>query len=197
MASCAPYANRPPAEGSVTTLADGIAVKRPGTITAPLVAAWLDDVVTVEEDDVADAMVLLMERAKLLVEGGGAVGVAALLTGGVTPERPGTHGGHPVGRQRGPRRAPGPGPPPRDPGRATPHPVRPHQRPARGLARLLTLLSEHGANLVEVEHMREGVSLHVRETGVHVVLEVRDREHAEAVITAARAAGYDVAELTR
>ena len=61
------------------TIADGIAVKRPGELTLGLVQRWLDDVVVVPEDDVAEAMVLLMEKAKLVVEGAGAVGVAALL----------------------------------------------------------------------------------------------------------------------
>ena len=92
VAACAPYAHRallPP--GPSSPLADGIAVKRPGEITRPLVERWLDDVVVVEENAVADAMVLLMERAKLFVEGAGAVGVAALLLAtGCTPRRPGT-----------------------------------------------------------------------------------------------------------
>ena len=61
-----------------------------------------------------------------------------------------------------------------------------------GLARLLTLFAEHGANLVEVEHVREGVDLHVRETGVQVVLEVRGRGHAESVVRAATDAGYAI-----
>ena len=197
VASCAPYANRPLAAGSVTTLADGIAVKRPGAITAPLVATWVDDVVTVEEDEVADAMVLLLERTKLLVEGGGAVGVAALLTGRVTPTPHGRtvailSGGNvdlgvlPGLVRRHETRA----------GRRLILFARISDRPG-GLARLLTLISEQGANLVEVEHVREGVSLHVRETGVNLVLEVRDRDHAEAVISAARLAGYDISEMTR
>ena len=67
------------------TLADGIAVKRPGVITRPLVERWVDEVVTVAEDAIADAMVTLMERAKLYVEGAGAVGVAALQSGACTP----------------------------------------------------------------------------------------------------------------
>ena len=61
------------------TLADGIAVKHPGVITRPLVERWVDEVVAVDEDAIADAMVLLMDRAKLYVEGAGAVGVAALI----------------------------------------------------------------------------------------------------------------------
>ena len=74
-AACAPYAGDAPPDGPIVTLADGIAVKRPGAVTAPLVERWLDDVVTVDEDAIADAMVLLMERAKLYVEGAGAVGL--------------------------------------------------------------------------------------------------------------------------
>ena len=61
-----------------------------------------------------------------------------------------------------------------------------------GLARLLTLIGENGANLIEVEHVREGVDLHVWETGVQLVLEVRDRPHGEAVLSAARTGGYEL-----
>jgi threonine dehydratase len=65
-----------------------------------------------------------------------------------------------------------------------------------GLARLLTLFANHGANLIEVEHVREGVDLHVRETGVQVVLEVRGREHADSLIAGAKADGYELSEVT-
>ena len=64
-----------------------------------------------------------------------------------------------------------------------------------GLARLLSLFAENGANLIEVEHVREGVDLHVRETGVQAVLEVRGRDHAERVVNAAREAGYEISEV--
>ena len=57
---------------------------------------------------------------------------------------------------------------------------------------MLTLFAERGANLVEVEHVREGVDLHVRETGVQAVLEVRNRGHAESVMRAATDAGYAI-----
>jgi threonine dehydratase len=57
------------------------------------------------------------------------------------------------------------------------------------------LFAETGANLVEVEHVREGVSLHVRETGVQAVLEVRGREHADEVLAAVRNAGYEADEV--
>jgi threonine dehydratase len=58
------------------------------------------------------------------------------------------------------------------------------------LVRLLSAFAAAGANLVEVQHQREGVNLHVRQTGVHATFEVRGADHARAVITAARAAGY-------
>ena len=87
-----------------STLADGIAVKSPGAITRPLVERWIDEIVTVDEESIADAMVLLMERAKLYVEGAGAVGVAALLAG-ARRRQPRRHDvRRAVGRQRRPRR---------------------------------------------------------------------------------------------
>jgi threonine dehydratase len=192
---CAPYANQPAAAGPITTLADGIAVKEPGRITAPLIESWLDDVVTVSEDEVADAMVLLMERAKLFVEGGGAVGVAALLAERVAPSRAGVtavvlSGGNvdlgvlPGLIRRAETRA----------GRRLLLFVKITDRPG-GLARLLSVISDERANLIEVEHVREGVDLHVRETGIQLAMEVRNRTHAERVIAAARAAGYVVEEL--
>ncbi len=192
VAACAPYANHPARVGPVVTLADGIAVKRPGEITRPLVEHWLDDVVVVDEESVAEAMVLLMERAKLYVEGAGAVGVAALMSERVAPARTGTtcivlSGGNV------------------DLG-VVPGLIRRHEtlsgrrlivfakisdRPG-GLARLLTIFAERGANLIEVEHVREGVDLQVRETGVQAVLEVRNPRHGAEVVSAAREAGYDI-----
>jgi threonine dehydratase len=73
--------------------------------------------------------------------------------------------------------------------------VRVTDRPG-GLAQLLTIFAEEGANLLHVEHVREGVDLHVRETGVQVVLEVRGREHAERILASSAAAGYEVTEIT-
>ena len=194
--ACAPFAGSPPADGPIVTLADGIAVKQPGDFTRPIVEHWVDDVVVVEEDLVADAMVMLMDRAKLYVEGGGAVGVSALLSGQVKPSSTGTtcvvlSGGNvdlglvPNLIRRHETQA----------GRRLILFVRISDRPG-GLARLLTLFAESGANLIEVEHVREGVDLHVRETGVQVVLEIRSREHATAVIAAATSAGYSVDEVT-
>src|SRR6185295_12240154 len=72
------------------TIADGIAVKRPGVVTLPLLARYLDGMALVPEDEVAEAMVLLLERAKLVVEGAGAVAVAALLHGRVAAPETGS-----------------------------------------------------------------------------------------------------------
>ncbi|HEY3484938.1 MAG TPA: pyridoxal-phosphate dependent enzyme [Ilumatobacteraceae bacterium] len=187
---CAPYAGGSPPTGPVTTLADGIAVKSPGTFTRPLVEQWLDDIVAVDEDSIADAMVLLMERAKLYVEGAGAVGVAALLSEKIDLPPTGTtcvvlSGGNvdlgvvPGLIRRRENAA----------GRRLAVFVKIDDRPG-GLAALLSVFAAGGANLIEVQHVREGLDLHVRETGVHATFEVRSRDHAAAVVAAVRAAGY-------
>ena len=199
--ACAAFAEslrrgEPVGVSSSLTIADGIAVKRPGELTLGLVRHWLDDVVAVGEDEVAEAMVLLMERSKLVVEGAGAVGVAALLGGLVAPAPRGTtvvvlSGGNV------------------DPGLlaalARRHETQAGRRlvlftrlPDRpgSLARLLACIGDAGANLVEVEHVREGVDLHVRETAVQIVLETRGREHAEEVLAAIARDGY-VARVVR
>jgi threonine dehydratase len=189
-AACAPYTGSVPPPRAVTTLADGIAVKTPGTVTAPLVEAWLDGVVAVDEDAIADAMVLLMERAKLYVEGAGAVGVAAVLARLVDVPPDSTtcvllSGGNvdlgvvPGLIRRHENEA----------GRRLSVYATIDDRPG-GLARLLTAFAEQGANLIEVEHMREGLHLHVRETAVHATFEVRSAEHGAAVTAAVREAGY-------
>jgi threonine dehydratase len=173
------------------TIADGIAVKRPGELTLGLIAEWLDEVVVVAEDDVADAMVMLMEKARLVVEGAGAVGVAALLGGKVAPAAHGTtvvvlSGGNvdagllaSIARRHESKA-----------GRRLVVLTRVPDRPG-ALARLLSLVAEAGANLVDVEHMREGIDLHVRETGVQLVLETRGRDHADDVLAHVRTAGYE------
>lgn len=189
---CAPYAGHPAAEGAVVTLADGIAVKSPGEVTRPLIEQWLDEVVTVDEDSIADAMVLLMERSKLYVEGAGAVGVSALVSGRVVPDRRGVtcvvlSGGNvdlgvvPGLIRRHENQA----------GRRLNVFARIDDRPG-GLAKLLAVFADGGANLIEVEHVREGIDLHVRETGVHATFEVRGSDHAERLLVAARADGYDL-----
>ena len=69
--------------------------------------------------------------------------------------------------------------------------VRVSDRPG-GLAKLLTIFADCGASVIDIEHVRDGVDLHVRETGVNAVLEVRGPDHAERIIEAVREAGYDV-----
>jgi threonine dehydratase len=173
------------------TIADGIAVKRPGEITLGLVREWVDDVVVVPEDDVAEAMVLLMEKAKLVVEGAGAVGVAALLGGQTAAAASGStcvvlSGGNvdagllaTVARRHE-----------TEAGRRVVLFTRVPDRPG-SLARLLSLVGEAGANLLDVEHLREGLDLHVRETGVQLVLETRGRKHADEVVRLVREHGYE------
>ncbi len=192
---CAAYgpslaAGGPVAVAGGLTIADGIAIKRPGELTLGLVRDWVDEIVEVGEDETAEAMVMLLEKAKLVVEGGGAVGVAALLTGRVAAARQGTtcvvlSGGNvdagllAVVARRHETEA----------GRRLVLFTRVPDRPG-GLAALLALLGETGANLVEVGHVREGVDLHVRETAVQLVLETKGAEHARAVTAAVARAGY-------
>jgi threonine dehydratase len=175
---------------SALTIADGIAVKRPGELTLELVQRWVDRVVVVPEDDVAEAMVLLMERAKLVVEGAGAVGVAGVLAGQVPVEGPGTtivilSGGNvdsgelaQIARRHESLA-----------GHRLVLLARVPDRPG-ALARVLSLVGAQKANLVDVQHIREGFDLHVRETAVQLVLETRGQEHAEKVERAVREAGY-------
>ena len=172
------------------TIADGIAVKRPGELTFPLVRCWVDDLVVVAEDDVAEAMVLLLERAKLVVEGAGAVGVAALLSGALRPASRGATGvvlsggnvdaGLLAAVARRHETAVG---------RRLRLFTRISDRPG-GLAGLLGLVANAGGNLITVEHVREAVPLHVRQTGVHLVLETRGADHAREIVAVLRAAGY-------
>jgi threonine dehydratase len=195
--TCAPFPasiaeGRVVAVDSALTIADGIAVKRPGELTLSLIRRWVDRVIAVPEDDVAEAMVFLLERAKLVVEGAGAVGVAALLAGlvGVGGSDSGTtvvvlSGGnvdagllaHIARRHES------------QAGRRLVLLARIPDRPG-SLARLLVLVGEQGANLLDVSHIREGIDLHVRETAVQLVLETRGVAHAEAVSAAVRGAGY-------
>ncbi len=172
------------------TIADGIAVKRPGVLTLALIAEWVDEVVVVGEDEVAEAIVLLAEKAKLVVEGAGAVGAAALLGGQAAASEVGTtcvvlSGGNvdpgllaEVARRHE-----------TEAGRRLVLFTRVPDRPG-ALATLLDIVAHSGANLVDVEHLREGVGLHVRETAVQLVLQTRGREHATHVKDAVEAGGY-------
>jgi len=174
------------------TIADGIAIKRPGGLVLPMVKEWVDDLVVVTENDVAEAMVVLLERAKLVVEGAGAVGAAALLAGAIVPSTRGAtvvvlSGGnvdagvlatvalrHETSEGRRLRLF-----------------TRVEDRPG-GLARLLTRVAEAGGNLVTVTHVREAVPLHLRQTGVDLLLETRGADHAAEIVAALELAGYGI-----
>src|SRR5215207_5175153 len=174
------------------TIADGIAIKRPGGLTLPLVREWVDELVVVSENDVAEAMVVLLERAKLVVEGAGAVGVAALLAGAIVPAQHGStvvvlSGGNvdagvlaTVALRHETAE-----------GRRLRFFTRVEDRPG-GLARLLTRIAEAGGNLVTVTHVREAVPLHLRQTGVDLLLETRGADHAAEIVAALERAGYGV-----
>jgi threonine dehydratase len=200
--ACAPFPeslrdNAPVTFAARATIADGIAVKRPGDITLPLVRRWVDEMVTVTEEEIADAMVWLLERSKLVVEGGGAAGVAAVMAGWVPGGIPASgstvivlSGGNvdpgllAAVAQRGETIA----------GRRLRLFTRISDRPG-GLAALLTLIAEAGGNVVHADHVREAVPLHVRETGVEIALETRGRDHANAIVAALQQAGYVVRRL--
>jgi threonine dehydratase len=202
-AACAPYAHLLCPEGSRAdtaaapglapgaTIADGIAIKRPGTLTLPLLRELLDGIETVSEEQIAGAMVFLAEHSKLVAEGAGAVAVATLL-GGRLPPIAGTtvaivSGGNvDSGLLAGLllRHE-------TEEGRRVRIFTRVPDRPG-GLAELLDLVARARANLVTVAHVREAVPLHVRETGVELTLETRGRGHTQEVLAALARAGYEV-----
>ncbi len=195
--ACAPYidslaAHRPVGARSANTICDGIAVKRPGDFTLPIVERHVDEVVTVSDDQVAEAMVLLLERSKLVVEGAGAVAVAALMHGRVDVGDAGVvcavlSGGNVdasllsecirLGETAAGRRMV----------LSTVVPDRPG-----ALAGLLRVVADCGANVVDVEHLRDGIDLHVRETAIKLVLQTRGAESNRELLDAARAEGFSV-----
>ena len=167
-----------PGAARALTIADGIAVKRPGELTGAMIERLVDDLLVVDEDDIAEAMVFMLERAKLVVEGAGVVGVAALLSGRIRLQGAGTtvvilSGGNvdagllaEVARRHESAA-----------GRRLVLLARLPDRPG-SLAQLLSLVADAGANLLDVQHIREGIDLHVRESAVQLVLETRGHDHA-------------------
>jgi threonine dehydratase len=193
--ACAPLAGAlagdAPAAPTGATVADGIAVKRPGAITLPLLRELLDRVETVTEDEIADAIVFLAERAKLVAEGAGAVAVALMMRGE-------------LGARRGPTVAIVSGGNidsgllsglllrhETELGRRVRIFTRVPDRPG-GLAELLVSIARARVNVVSVEHVREAVALAVRETGVELTLETRGPEHTAEVLAKLRGDGYEV-----
>jgi threonine dehydratase len=182
--------------GDATTIADGIAVKRPGELTGPLLERLVDEVVSIGDSEIAEAIVMLLERTKLVVEGAGAVGVAALRSGAIEPAARGTtavilSGGN------------------IDPGMLADVARRHETATGRrlrlfttipdepgSLAALLTCLGQGGANLIDVAHVREGVGLEVGATGVELVMETRGDEHAKRLLALIEERGYSARVLS-
>lgn len=170
------------------TIADGIAVARPGDLPFEIIRDLVDDVVTVSEDDIARALLVLLERAKQVVEPAGAVGVAAILAGKVTATGPTVsvlsggnidplllqrvvaHGLAASGRYMTLR---------------IPLPDRPGQ-----LARVSELLAIAGANVIEVLHTRHGQGLQISEVFLQLSVETRGEEHRAHVIAVLEEAGF-------
>jgi threonine dehydratase len=186
-AACAPFTG---SSEHGFTIAEGIAVKRPGELTSAIVRDKVDDVVTVTDEEISQAIVLLLERAKLLVEGAGAAPLAALLNGRVGGDGPVAvllsggnidptllitvmrHGLTLAGRYLVLR-------------------SRVPDRPGE-LVKLLSRIAEERVNLVSVEHHREGMQMTVAETEVELTLATRDEAHCQALIEAMGRWGYPV-----
>ena len=189
-AACAPLA------GSTElgyTIAEGIAVKHPGELTSRLLDDLLESVVTVTDEEISQAIVLLMERAKLVVEGAGAASIAALLNGRVPGDGPVAailsggnidptlliqvmrHGLTLAGRYLVVR-------------------TRVPDRPGE-LLKLLSLFADEHANVVSIEHHREGMDTPVSESEVEATLLTRDQEHCASILDAMERSGYPVDRL--
>ncbi len=170
------------------TIADGIVVGRPGDLNFAIIRDTVDQIVTVADDDTARALVLLLERAKLVVEPAGAVGVAGALTGAYTVDGPTViilSGGNidPMVMERVISR--GLTASERYLRLRIPLPDRPGQ-----LARTAELVAEANANVVEVLHTRHGGGLQISEVELELHIETRGPEHAELVLAKLRDAGY-------
>jgi threonine dehydratase len=185
-------AGRPVALPSMTTMADGIAVGVPGDVTLAVVRALVDEIVTVSEASLSRAVLATLERAKLVVEPAGAAAVAAIL------DEPSGYGGSTVAVLSGGNI---------DPlllGKVIQHGMaaagrylnlrlRVPDRPG-GLARLLSDISDAGANVVEVSHARIDADLSLDDVEVHLQLETRGPAHAESLTAQLRAHGYRIFE---
>ncbi len=171
------------------TIAEGIAVAGPGDLTFPLLQRYLDDVVIVNDDEIAQAMVLLIERSKLVVEGAGAAGVAALMSRriDVAGKRVAVvlSGGNVdinmVARvvEHGLTHA----------GRYLSLTSQVDDKPGQ-LAKLLAVIGDAGANVLSVSHQRFGIDMPVGRVQVELLLEVRNHDHAAEVAADLERAGF-------
>jgi threonine dehydratase len=176
------------------TLADGIAVKSVGELTGRILEDNLDDMVSVSDEEICSAIVLLLERSKLVVEGAGAVGVAALLAG-----KAGGGQGRALALLSGGNI---------DPtmlisvvrhgltlsGRYLVLRTRLQDRPGE-LIKLLKSVAHERANVVSVEHHREGMDVPVTESEVELTVAMRDEHHCSVLLESLRSLGYQVERL--
>ncbi|MGZ4311153.1 MAG: threonine ammonia-lyase [Solirubrobacteraceae bacterium] len=196
-AGCAPYVASLQHGGiqpvrQTETIADGIAVKSPGEITFALVRDLVDDVVTVTDGEIGQAIVHLLERTKSVVEGAGAVSLAALLSGRVSARRAVAvlSGGNidtPLLMQVirfGLTQE----------GRYLVIRTRLVDRPGQ-LMNLLKVIADAHVNILVVSHHRESVDVAVAETGIELILETRDEAHAESIVSLVRSHGYPVTRM--
>ncbi len=175
------------------TIADGIAVKKPGELTMKILGRLLDDLVMVDDNEISDAITLLLERSKLLVEGAGAVGVAALLAGkagGSGPVCAVVSGGN------------------IDPtmlmsvlrhgmtveGRYLAMRTRLFDRPGE-LIKVCELVAGERGNIVQIEHRREGVHLEVGDVGLDLTVVMRNEEHCRRLIATLEQNGFPIERL--
>ena len=176
-----------------STIAEGIAVGTPGKITQAIIEKHVDDMLLVDEGDIEQAIVMLLEIEKTLVEGAGAAGLAALL------KHPDRFRGRKVGLvlgggnidplllaaiiERGMVRA----------GRLAR--VRVSARDVPGsLARITAIVSEAGANIDEVHHQRAFTVLAAQNVEIELVIQTRGREHIQAVLDALHSGGFQAQE---
>jgi threonine dehydratase len=191
-ANCAPLAGE---TVGAYTIADGIAVKQPGEFTSAILRERLDEVVTVTDDEIAEAIVLLLERVKLVVEGAGAASVAALLSGKVEGDGPACallSGGNidaslliEIARHSL-----------TEGGRFLVVRTRVQDRPG-ALAKLLSSIAEDRVNVIAVQHQREGLVVPLAETAVELTLQMRDSDHCAELLARMREWGYEVERVRR
>ena len=178
---------------TISTIADGIAVKRPGEFTFPIIQRLVDDVVAVNDEAIINAVLLLMERCKMMIEGAGAAGLAALLSGAVdlkgkkvlVPLTGGNIDINLVGRfiEHGLAAA----------GRYFVIHTRLTDRPGE-LMRMLTIISEMRINVIDVRYQRLSNRLPIMQREETITLETRDRAQCEELLRRLRADGYMVEE---
>jgi threonine dehydratase len=175
-----------------TTIADGIAVRRAGTLTYPVVAKYVDEIVTVNEDEIASAILVLLEREKTLAEGAGAAALAALLQGKTSlANRHGVKTGVLVcgGNidvtllariiERGLVQD----------GRMILLRIHLLDKPG-ALAELTRLIAQHRVNIVNTLYNRAYYGVNLGDTAIDITMETRGREQVAELLTALTAAGY-------